>query len=102
MKRVSCRYRIQTRTSARASTRIEPTRERKAGRPRNNWRRVILSEVREKRWSRDDLRRMANNRVRWKSAVEALCSQRSYRNYDDDDEDDNDYRIKTAITYLSS
>jgi hypothetical protein len=43
---------------------------------------------------------MANNRVRWKSAVEALCSQWSYRNYDY--EDDNDDRIKTAITYLSS
>jgi hypothetical protein len=59
---------------AREALRWKPQGKRKAGRPRNTWRRTILNEVKEKVWSWDDLRRVANNRVRWRSAVDALCS----------------------------
>jgi hypothetical protein len=59
---------------AREALRWNPQGKRKTGHPRNTWRRTVLNEAREKCWSWDDLRRMANNRVPWRSAVEALCS----------------------------
>jgi hypothetical protein len=44
--------------------RCNPQRRRKTGRPRKTRRRTILNEATDKDWSWDDLRRMANNRVR--------------------------------------
>jgi hypothetical protein len=46
----------------------------KAGCTKNTLRRTILKEAKEKGWNWDDLGRMANDRVRWRPAVEALCS----------------------------
>jgi hypothetical protein len=59
---------------AREALRWNPQGKGRQDSRRNTWRRTILNEVKEKIWSWDDLRRMANDRGRWRSGVEALCS----------------------------
>ena len=51
-----------------------PQGKRKRGRPRNTWRRSVLSEAKRigKTWN--ELKVEARNRVRWRSTVTALCS----------------------------
>ncbi|XP_055387840.1 uncharacterized protein LOC129616286 [Condylostylus longicornis] len=53
-----------------------PQGKRRVGRPRNTWRRTILKEVESsgKTWS--EVKYLAQNRVRFRGYVEALCSQR--------------------------
>jgi hypothetical protein len=51
---------------ARDALRWNPQAKRKAGRLGNTLRRTILIEARGKGWSWYDLRRMADNRVRWR------------------------------------
>ena len=50
---------------------------RRKGRPKKSWRRTIQQEYEDLGMSWDEVKQTAKNRVRWKAAVEALCSGRS-------------------------
>lgn len=51
-----------------------PQGKRKVGRPRQTWRRSTDAEVKAAGMTWAELKRIAQNRVRWKCAVVALCS----------------------------
>ena len=53
-----------------------PQGKRKVGRPKETWRRSVDREVRESGWSWPQLKKIAQNRVRWRSVVAALCPPR--------------------------
>ena len=50
-----------------------PQGRRKRGRPRNSWRRDLEKEVIENGWNWTELGRRAQNRVRWRKLVKAMC-----------------------------
>nr|KAG5704289.1 hypothetical protein BaRGS_012598 [Batillaria attramentaria] len=52
-----------------------PQGKRKVGRPRQTWRRSTDAEVKAAGMTWAELKRLSPNRVRWKSAVVALCSR---------------------------
>ena len=52
-----------------------PQGNRKVGIPRQNWRRRTDAEVKTAKLSRAELKRISQNRMRWRSTVAALCSQ---------------------------
>ena len=54
-----------------------PQGARKRGRPRKSWRRTIKQEYEDTGISWEQVKRTAQNRVRWRRTVEALCSGRS-------------------------
>ena len=54
-----------------------PQGKRKVGRPKQTWRRSIDTEIKAAGMTWAELKRISQNRVRWRSAVAALCSQRS-------------------------
>ena len=54
-----------------------PQGKRKVGRPRQTWRRSIDAEMRAAGMVWAELKRISQNRVRWRSAVAALCSPRN-------------------------
>ena len=54
-----------------------PAGKRKRGRPRKTWRRTIEEEMRAKNITWQELKKTAQNRVRWRSVADALCSTRS-------------------------
>ena len=64
----------------RLSLEWNPQGIRRKGRPQKPWRRTIQQEYENLGMSRDEVKRAAKNRVRWKAAVEALCSGRSEEN----------------------
>jgi hypothetical protein len=49
-----------------------PQGKRRRGRPKNTWRRTMLEEAKEINQTWAEIK--AENRVRWKILVEALCS----------------------------
>lgn len=51
-----------------------PQGSRRRGRPRETWRRTVEREIAEEGMSWTQIKRLANNRVRWKKFVAALCS----------------------------
>ena len=55
----------------------KPQGVRRRGRPKKSWRRTIQQEYEDLGMSWDEVKWTAKNRVRWKAAVEALCSGRS-------------------------
>lgn len=63
-------------TIARQALEWNPQGKRSVGRPRITWRRTVEKEIKDsgKTWAQ--IKQMANNRVRWRGYVEALCSQR--------------------------
>ena len=52
-----------------------PQGKRKVGRPRQIWRRSTDAEVKAAKLSWAELKKISQNRVRWRSTVAALCSQ---------------------------
>ena len=56
-----------------------PQGKRKRGRPRNSWRRDTEAELKNNNMSWHDATRSAQNRVRWRSVVDGLCSSRNER-----------------------
>ena len=56
-----------------------PQGKRKVGRPRTSWRRSCDNELKENGQTWGQITKLAQNRVRWRSAVEALCSTRDSR-----------------------
>lgn len=56
-----------------------PQGKRKRGRPKNSWRRDTESELKANNMSWHDVTRAAQNRVRWRSVVDGLCSFRNDR-----------------------
>ena len=52
---------------------MEPSGERKRGRPRNSWRRDTLAEL-QRVGMTEEAERAAQSRVRWRSVVDGLCS----------------------------
>ncbi|KAL8624896.1 hypothetical protein ACOMHN_016192 [Nucella lapillus] len=52
-----------------------PQGKRKVGRPRQTWRRSTEAEVKAAGMTWAELKRISQNRVRWRSAVVALCSR---------------------------
>ncbi|RUS88821.1 hypothetical protein EGW08_003451 [Elysia chlorotica] len=54
-----------------------PQGKRKVGRPKQSWRRSVEEEVKASGTTWAELRRTCQNRVRWRSFVEALCSSRN-------------------------
>ena len=52
-----------------------PQGTRKRGKPVNTWRRTVLKEAKQMGKSWEELKVEAQNRVRWRSLVTALCSQ---------------------------
>ena len=51
-----------------------PQGKRKRGRPKQSWRRTVITENTERTWG--EVKRIENNRVRWKAMVEALYLSR--------------------------
>lgn len=51
-----------------------PQGKRKRGRPKMSWRRTIEEEAKAEGKTWKEIKALANNRVRWKSFVNALCS----------------------------
>ena len=62
---------------SRQSLEWNPQGSRKRGRPKKSWRRTVQKEFENIGLSWEAVKRTAQNRVPWKSAVEALCSGRS-------------------------
>jgi hypothetical protein len=60
-----------------------PQGTRKRGRPKKTWRRLIMEEAQREGRTWREVKRLAADRSRWKSFVEALCF---YTGSDDDDE----------------
>ena len=54
-----------------------PQGKRKRGRPITTWRRSILKEAKTINKTWEELKKDAQNRVRWRSLVAALCSLRN-------------------------
>ena len=54
-----------------------PQGKRKRGRPKNSWRRDTEAELKEKDTTWKEAEKAAQNRVRWRSIVDGLCSTRS-------------------------
>ncbi|XP_062604220.1 uncharacterized protein LOC134266019 [Saccostrea cucullata] len=54
-----------------------PQGKRKRGRPRNSWRRDSESELKTQDMTWHDAARAAQNRVRWRTVVDGLCSSRN-------------------------
>ena len=50
-----------------------PQGKRKVGRPKESWRRSVEKEAKEAGWTWSHLKKMAQNRTRWRSFVAALC-----------------------------
>ena len=57
-----------------------PQGNRKVGRPKQSWRRSVENEAKDAGMSWTQLKRAAQNIVRWRSVVAALCSTGSLRN----------------------
>lgn len=51
-----------------------PQGSRRRGRPKNTWRRTILMEIRKIDTSWEDIKTYCNDRNRWNTLVQALCS----------------------------
>ena len=56
-----------------------PQGQRKAGRPRTTWRRSCEEEMKQCGMTWGEIRKSAQNRVRWRLVAEALCSIRNTR-----------------------
>jgi len=56
-----------------------PQGKRKRGRPKQTWRRSLHSELRDSSLAWEEAKSLARDRRRWRDAVEALCSARSYK-----------------------
>lgn len=54
-----------------------PQGKRKVGRPKQTWRRSVECEMKEAGMTWTQLKKIAQNRVRWRGVVAALCSIRS-------------------------
>ncbi|KAL6482647.1 hypothetical protein MHYP_G00075190 [Metynnis hypsauchen] len=54
-----------------------PQGKRKVGRPKQTWRRSVESEAKSAGMTWTQLKKAAQNRVRWRGVVAALCSTRS-------------------------
>ena len=56
-----------------------PQGKRKRGRPRNSWRRDLEADSREMGFTWKEIERLAQDRERWRAAVDGLCPQRANR-----------------------
>ncbi|XP_048745819.1 uncharacterized protein LOC125658580 [Ostrea edulis] len=56
-----------------------PQGKRKRGRPRNTWRRDSEAELKAQDMTWHDAAKAAQNRVRWRTVVDGLCSSRNDR-----------------------
>jgi len=54
-----------------------PQGKRKVGRPKQTWRRSVDEETKAARMTWAELKRISQNRVRWRGVVAALCSPRN-------------------------
>ena len=54
-----------------------PQGKRKRGRPPNTWRRTMQAELKHVNLTWGEAKRVAQDRGRWRSTVQALCSGRS-------------------------
>jgi hypothetical protein len=54
---------------------------RRRGRPINTWRRTVVNEAKSNGLTSKQVKTVAQNRVRWKCVVNAICSWGSYRTY---------------------
>ena len=50
-----------------------PPGKRKAGRPKTTWRRTVMAELSEVKLTWSEAQHAAQNRVKWKEIVVALC-----------------------------
>jgi hypothetical protein len=64
---------------ARQALEWNPPGKRKVGRPRQSWKRTLGMEIRETGLPWAQLKQAAQNRVRWRKVVAALCSSRSQK-----------------------
>jgi hypothetical protein len=65
----------------RAALEWNPQGSRRRGRPTNTWRRTVLNEAKSNGLTWNQVKTVAQNRVRWKCVVNAPCSWRSYMTY---------------------
>jgi hypothetical protein len=65
----------------RAALEWNPQGSRRKGRPTNTWQRTVLNEAKSNGLTWNQVKTVAQNRVRWKCVVNALCSRRNYRTY---------------------
>ena len=56
-----------------------PQGKRRRGRPRNSWRRDLEADAREMGYTWSEIERLAQDRERWRAAVDGLCPQRANR-----------------------
>ena len=63
------------RNIARQALDYNPQGKRKPGRPKSNWRRSMLGELTKTGTTWQEAKTIAQRRVRWRSMVDALCSQ---------------------------
>lgn len=56
-----------------------PQGKRKVGRPKQTWRRSVESEIKDSGMTWTQLKRAAQDRVRWRGVVAALCSAGSFQ-----------------------
>ena len=63
--------------TTRQALKWNPQGKRRVGRPRQTWRRSIETEMKAAGMTWTELERTSQNRVRWRSAVAALCSTRN-------------------------
>ena len=65
--------RIDKNNITRQSLEWNPQGKRKRGRPRNTWRRNITTELKNVNTTWEEIKNLAQNRVRWRAFVAALC-----------------------------
>ena len=56
-----------------------PQGRRRRGRPKNTWRRDLEADCREMGYNWSQVERLAQDRTRWRAAVDGLCPQRANR-----------------------
>ncbi|XP_062572479.1 uncharacterized protein LOC134234432 [Saccostrea cucullata] len=64
----------------RVALRWTPPGKRNRGRPKETWRRSVEKEMNDQVWTWGTVQTMAADRQRWRSSVQALCSQNTKRN----------------------
>jgi len=58
-----------------------PQGKRSRGRPKNTWRRTVLEEAKGVKKTGAEIKCVAENRVRWRNLVDALCSAAEWWDY---------------------
>ena len=53
-----------------------PDGKRKVGRPATTWRKTVMDELKKEKKTFGEIKKLAQNRVRWRKFVVALCSKK--------------------------